>query len=427
MHSANKETWSPEIQQRHLKWNYTILVADGATYTAGLAFVSQESVLPNMIRELGGPDWMVALSPALNFIGSMMTPLLVVHQVEKRNSYKNFTLLLSLVARTVPVLAALALLVGWLFCPGPSMWVAALSPLLIGLGGGLTTSGFWQLYGKLLPANRRSSNSAWRYSLGLLVGALAGLVISGVLHHYPGRVGYGILFLLQALGFAISGIFFSMLRERPDPPSAARPHREFSDVLRMIPQILREEKIFRRFMIARALGQSHFILIPFLALHFRSVMKLPESFLGSIVLAQMLGGLLGSLISGVWGDRHGSKSPIVLARIIMLLLCATVFWVSSPWMALSVFFGIGMVVNILNISEYNFVLDLTTPQNQPAMVAMQSLLLMPVSLGFGLLSRWLFSWDPSLALHGLVAGLFILVSLVYLKRIPDPRLRESAV
>lgn len=421
MKEPSKQYWSEEARKRHLGWNYGAYIADGAVYMAGLAFLSPESVLPTMVSELGGPSWLVALSPALMFIGSMITPLLMVHKVEKLDSYKRFTFNVGIPHRFVPAAAALALLVGWHFAPGPAIWMASLAPFLIGVTGGLTSAGFWQLYSKLLPANKRLSNSAWRYGIGLLVGYLAGAVITIVLDRFPGREGYGILFLLQFLGFALSGVCFSLLREYPDPPHEARPHRELGDVLKKIPQVLREEHIFRRYMLARALGQAHFIILPFMALHFRGVLGLPESFLGRIVQAQMLGGLLGAVIAGYLGDRKGAKLPICIARGLMLITCAATFWVSAPWQALACFFLIGMVVYMLNISEYTFVLELTTSERLPSMVAVQSLLLMPVTLGFGLLSKWLFQAGEGIAWHGLVSGLFLLVSLWLLSRIPDPR------
>lgn len=408
-----------------MRWNYSVLVADGASFLAGLAFVSQESVLPNMIRELGGADWMVALSPALYFLGTMMTPLLLVHHVEKLTLYRGFTLRLSMLQRSAPLLCALALLFAYDKLPGPTVTFAALTPLLVGILGGLCTPSFWQLYGKILPPNRRASNSALRYGLGLLIGCVAGFVISTVLAKHPGNEGYGILFFLQFLGMALSGVFFFLVRELPDPPHAARPHRSLGDVLRVAPQVLREEKSFRRFLASRAFGQAHFILLPFLALEIRAKLQLPESFLGQLVVSQMIGGLLGGAIAGFWGDKSGSLGPIRLARFIVLALCLGCFWISQPWMALGAFFLVGVFVNILNISENTFVMDLVTPERLPALIAMQSLLLMPATLLFGLVSKWLHQCGPGLGWHCLATGLLVGISLLLLRHMPDPRTHKN--
>ncbi len=419
MNSAAKktETWSPEVQQRHLRWNYTAMIADGAAYTAGMAFVSAESVLPSMIKELGGADWLIALSPSFLLIGSMMTPLLMVHHVEKMKVYRPAVFYWSIIQRLVPLVSALLLLFGWAYLPGTVFWFVALTQFLQGLGGGLCSSAFWELYSKVIPANRRSSNSAWRNGIGLLVGIGAGYVISQILAEHPGRTGYAFLLLLQFAFLALSGVFFYMVREAPDPDHAARPHRSLREFLVQIPAVLAAEKNFRRFIWVRSLGQAHVIIIPFLALHFRKELGLPDNALGHFVQAQMFGGLLGNLLAGYYGDRLGARKPLLFSRLIALSLCVAVIFVSAPWAAVLCFFAIGLIININQVSENMLLLEIASPENRPALVAMQSLLLMPVTLGFGLASKWLFQATGDLRAQGLVAFMLLVTSFLILRRI----------
>lgn len=421
MKTQQQAYWSPEAQQRFLKWNYLFYIGDGAVYAAGQAFVSQESVLPSMIRELGGADWLIGLSPALLMIGTMATPLLFVHRIETLRSYKDYVFRFSLLQRGVPLVSALALLLAWPFFPQTSILLAGLTTLFMGLFGGTLSPAFWKLYGKLLPENRRSSNTGWRNGLGLLVGVFAGGAITAVLSRYPGRIGYGILFLAMFFCVSLSGFFFYQLRELPDPPDASKPKRSFGAVLREAPAVLRENHAFRRFLWVRSLGQAHFLVIPFLALHFRETMHLPQSFLGQIVQVQMLGGLAGNLIAGFWGDRSGAKKPLGLARILALALCAMASWVCYPSLALLAFFLIGVFININNISEYMFLLEIAPPEKLPTLVALQSLLFLPVTLFFGLASKWLYQITGDVSWPCLVGGLFILLSLHLLSKIQTGR------
>lgn len=413
--------WSPDAQQRFLKWNYFLYICDGATYAAGLAFVSQESVLPSMIRELGGADWLIGLSPALLMIGTMATPLLFVHKIESLSSYRDYVFRFSLLQRAVPLFSALVLLFAWPLFPSSSVLLAGLTPLFMGLFGGTLSPAFWSLYGKLLPEKRRSSNTAWRNGLGLLVGVFAGGAITAVLSRYPGRVGYGLLFLAMFVCVSLSGLFFYKLRELPDRPRTSVIKRGFGDVLREAPSVLRKYSAFRRFLWIRSLGQAHFLVIPFLALHFRETMSLPQSFLGQIVQAQMLGGLAGNLIAGLWGDRSGARKPLCLARILALSLCAMASWISHPSLALLAFFLIGVFININNISEYMFLLEIAPPEKLPTFVALQSLLFLPVTLFFGLASKWLYQITGDVSWPSLAGGVFLLLSLYLLARFVPAR------
>lgn len=422
MKSQPQAYWSPEAQQRFLRWNYLFYIGDGAIYAAGQAFVSQESVLPSMIRELGGADWLIGLSPALLLIGSMATPMLFVHRIETLSSFKDFVFRYSIAQRVVPLLSALVLFFAWPFFPSASVLFAGLTTLFMGLFGGTLSPAFWKLYGKLLPENRRSSNTAWRYGLGLVVGVFSGGAITTVLGRYPGRIGYGILFLAMFVCVSLSGYFFYQLKELPDEePKDPKPKRSFWDVLKGAPLILRENHAFRRFLWARSLGQAHFLVIPFLALHFRDRLQLPQSFLGQIVQAQMLGGLAGNLIAGLWGDRAGAQKPLFLARALALVLCAMASWVAAPSLALLAFFLIGVFININNISEYMFLLELAPAEKLPTLVALQSLLFLPVTLLFGLASKWLYQITGDVSWPCLVGGVFVLVSMQILRKIPVGR------
>lgn len=418
---APTRTWSAETLRQHLPWNYVILIADGAAYMAGMAFVSAESVLPSMVRDLGGADWLVALSPSFLLMGSMMTPLILVHYIERLRLYHPFIFKMSIAQRLIPLAAGFSVLFFWDKIPTLAFWLAALTQFLMGLSGGLGSTAFWEMYGKVIPPDRRASNTAWRNGLGLVIGVAAGWFIGRILANYPGRNGYGLLLVIQGSFLILSGIFFAMIRELPWPETQERPKRSMQDVFKMIPKVLREEHSFRLFMVARALGQAHVIVIPFLALQLRKRLNLEESALGSFVQAQMLGGLLGNLLTGYLGDRLGARLPLLVSRGLALGLCVIAILARSEMTAMLCFLLIGLVININQIAENLLVLELASPANRPALLAMQSIFLMPVTLAFGLLSKTLFQASGNLLAPAAIAGLFILCSFIILKKIKDPR------
>jgi MFS family permease len=418
--------WSAEAQAKRLRWNYVVMILDGASWMAGMAFMTSETLMPNMIRDLGGSDWMVALAPGLLLLGTMSTPLLMVHHVEQLREYKPYTFRVSLAQRFIPLLAALGLLLFWDRAPGLCLLLAAFNQLLIGLIGGLSSPAFWQLYSKIIPANRRSSNSAWRNSVGVLVGIGSGATIAGVLAAHPGRTGYAILLLLQSSLLLLSGVFFALIRELPDPPHEARPHRGPLDVLRSIPAMLTGNGDFKRYLAFRALGQAHVILVPFMAISFRARLGLPEVFLGYFVQAQMFGGVAGNLMAGVWGDRAGSHKPLAAARLSGIVLCAAAPFIAGPAPAIASFFLLGLLINVNNTSENMLLLELSSPEQRPSLIAMQSIILVPTLLAFGLLSRWLHQFSGNLVAEAVAAGLLLTLSHLTLMRLRNPRRSPAA-
>ncbi len=108
------ESWSDAAQSRHLRRNYLALAFDGGFYAAGTAFVAFESVLPTLIEELGGPNWLVALAPTLNQYGFFILPMFTAHWYERLTRFKPTVAWISVPQRMPPLVVGLALVVGLL-------------------------------------------------------------------------------------------------------------------------------------------------------------------------------------------------------------------------------------------------------------------------------------------------------------------------
>ena len=62
--------------------NYAAHAVEGGFYMAGLTFVAYETILPPIIKTLGGPVWLISLAPALATIGFAIPPLFTAHLLE---------------------------------------------------------------------------------------------------------------------------------------------------------------------------------------------------------------------------------------------------------------------------------------------------------------------------------------------------------
>ena len=47
----------------HLKRNYLVHCADGGLWMGAMAFVAADTIMPSLVRSLGGPTWLIALTP----------------------------------------------------------------------------------------------------------------------------------------------------------------------------------------------------------------------------------------------------------------------------------------------------------------------------------------------------------------------------
>ncbi len=406
-------------------WNYRMFVADGAAYFGGVAFVAQDSVLPTLIADLGGPAWLVALMPASTIFGFTLSAPLLAHKVERMRRFRPLLAPVALFQRLPALAAALGLLVVHPFLPAATLWITALMPFLTGFIGGLLVTAFWELFTKSIPPGRRASNAAWRYIGGALIGLGAGQLISWILGHFPGPRGYGILFLCQFVLLMASYAFFMAIRERTDSTPSRTAASGLLENFRGMPALFRAQPAAFHYLIGRILGVGGMVLIPFLALHFREALGLPMAFVGQLVTAQTAGLIAGNLVAGWTGDRYGGKLPMMAGRFLMVGVCAGAAFAASPAAALAVFFGLGLAGNLAMVGDMTLQLEIFPAERRPTMIALQSLLMLPAQLAAAGVAALLHASGTGIFWNAVAAGGFQILSIAVFWPLREPRPRPT--
>ncbi|MGF1450921.1 MAG: MFS transporter [Opitutales bacterium] len=358
----------PEVR-RHLRRNYLSHCLDGGLFIGGVAFVAPDTLIPPLLEELGTPGFFVALSPSLMLLGFMLTPLLVAHVVEGKRQVYNLVVGAGFFQRLPYLLAALALFAAGLF---PNWMVQAaiiLAPFVSGLVGGFAATAWIQLIAKALPPHRRASASAIRNTIGAALGFAAGLVTKGLLEAMPGTTGYAWLHLIAYVLLMASLAVIARIRE-PDTAAETPPKRDFVQNLRSIPQILREDRQYRRFMLSIACSQGFLIMVPWMAIHARTTLDAPLQFLGTLLAAKSLGIFAGNFAAAFLGDNFGGKTVFIVAYSAWLLVAVVALLATSELGFILMFglFGMGFTMNM--VGRQTLALELAAPNRLPTYIAL---------------------------------------------------------
>lgn len=415
--------WDDAAQRRHARRNTTAMVLDGGFFGAALSFVAAETVLPSLVRDLGGANWLVALTPSMMMLGFIWSPLLTAHWVERLDRYHGVVLWNSVPQRLPSLFAAVALLLWGASHPHIALWFVALAPFLSGFFGGLTVTAFWQLLSKVVRPERRSSVLAWRSLIGTTCGFGAGYVISAVLAAHPGPRGYAILFLIQFVLLVLSFFAFSRIRELPHalPPRATR--SSLASNLRAVPELVRTDPLLGRYIAARLCALGTLLITPFLAIHAREVLDAPKEFLGQLVSAQMLGAVSGNLLGAYLGDRHGGRLLTLLSTGGGVLLCLLA--ACNPWASgfLVIFFLLGATTFLQLNGTATLVLELFEGDRRPTYLSVISALTLPGVLTAAGLSTLLRDHVPTFWPAALAAAGLNFAAHRLFKSLPEPRRR----
>jgi MFS family permease len=389
-------------------------------FMGGLAFMAGESVLPALVKTLGGPNWVISLTPSIMWLGSSLPSLFTAHRFERLPRYMPVIVIAGFFQRIFYVLAGLALIFLSARFPKFVLATVVLTPLLSGISGGVTLAAWQALTIKVIPENRRASLWAFRFIIGSCIGVFAGSVVKMVLQSCPGMAGFGILHLIESGFLVVSMILFMLIKESPHEPHPDSESKGILDNFKDIPELLHASPAVRNYIVSGMIGTGFMIMTPFLAIHILDVTGQANSFLGILITSQMIGGLAGNLLAGYIGDVYGGKLPSLLGKIVFFFLPFYAIINHSTWGSLAVFFMLGFGSPLANVGGATLAFDICPARRRITYLSILAAFSVPALLGASLISTVIRETMNVFWPLAMIAGLSQLVSIYFLLKIPEP-------
>ncbi|MBN2713835.1 MAG: hypothetical protein JXR97_15565 [Planctomycetes bacterium] len=407
---------------RYAGRNFLAHAVEGGIYMGGIAFVNASTLLPTAVKEMNGPNWLVALMPILMGIGFLLPPIFTAHLIERLDKFKPVCIITGIFQR-LPFLFAGLLLIYMTDQSNTTLVLLAmaLAPLFSGIFGGLSVTAWQQLLLRTIPPSRRSSIFAWRFIISCVIGIGAGWVVKFELERNPGPYGYGMLHLYTFAFLAISMIIFTTIREATDRIEPRKKRKGLIENLRLMPKFVTQDRNLRYFLIMKAFGNMCFIMVPFMAIYARAVLQKPESFLGDLQIAFMVGAFAGNFISGWVGDHYGCRPVIWFSSLSFIGIAIWSIFAHSDIEFLAIFtlFGVGSYAGQIGWSVLN--LDICQGDNRASYLAIMSFINIPTLLLASALAAVLWNGVESYSTVTILSVLFLLPPLYYLAKLPDTR------
>jgi MFS family permease len=407
-----------EPKQRINYWAHCI---EGSLFIGGLSFVSPHTVLPRMFQALGAPGWLIALAPSLLVIGFILPGLFVARRIEMLPQLRPFVRRATLWQRAPYLFAGLGLL--GIGSPLAALALVAATPLASGLCGGVAVNAWKEYVASTIPEHQRASLWALRFFIGTVIGLGAGKVVSVVLDRAPGAAGYGVLHVV-AFGFlAASYAIFSLTHEGERAPRTVRVPETLRDSLRELPELLRANPAVRAYAFTRFALHGFLIMAPFLGIRALEVLGKPDAYLGELLVANTVGSLIGFLLGGYSGDRHGGKPSLVAAHAGFLALALLAPFAGSETTFLSLFVLFGVAFSLATVAAATLDLEIAPSERRPTYQALLGIFVLGGVLTSSLASALIRGFTPSFSALCLPAGAMVLCSMVVAIGMPEPRRR----
>jgi len=296
--------------------------------------------------------------------------------------------------------------------------------------------------GKVVPPRRRGAffgqRMFWGGILALGSSSLVGLLLAepGGLH-FPLNVA--VLFFLAAVAMAVTAWSWAIVREPPSPVHGAADVRMLDRVIAQFRrglELLREDALFRRYVLVRLALTGGSWAAPFYIVYAERELGIEASMLGFYLGARTVASIGSNLIWGRVSDTLGNRKLLVLTNVVgvvpplLALLIGTAnrsLPDASGWLGYAfatVFLIAGAFSSGSGIGITNYLLDLAPDAQRPMYLAFANTLfglarftemasgLIVDGVGFGVL----------LAISAVFSAVALALSLV----MAEPRLTVSA-
>jgi MFS family permease len=414
----------PVIDTTFDKRNYLLNAAEGALFISSGAFLSAQTVLPALVTRLGGTNVEVGALSVLVYAGLFLPQIFAARYVETLPRKKPWTMVFGMLHRSVVLIIGLVVMVFGGSDSRLALWLFLSLYLLQQILTGIATPGWFDLFAKLTPTNRRGRLIGIRTSIGGASAFVGSLALTWIFSRFEFPTSYALAFFF---GFALQLsswiVQFNLVEPEQSRTVQRRPMFAF---LRAIPGVLRQNKAFGNF-----LGSSALLIVATMPVGFFTVYALkhfgaPEAVVGEFTLTIVAVQVVSALVNGYVADRFGNKAVLVIAAVCML--CASVVAVVASTLALyrMVFVFLGITLGSEVMARYNISVEYGPAEQRSTYIGMMNTLLAPFYFS-GLLGGYL-SDTVGFPLMFIIGGLFSLlgISLLLLK-VQDPYSARTVV
>lgn len=410
------------VNEKNLKFNFTVNILDGGFFGAGLGFASFITIIPLYVSQLTDSAVLIGLIPAIHAVGWQLPQLFTAPKVSKLSLFKPMALLMTINER-VPFLGLA--IVAW-FSPRIGIqWSLILTFILLiwqGFGGGLTATAWQSLMAKVFPVRLHGTFFGVQSSAFNLFSAFAAILAGLILarNWYP--LDFTLCFLLATVAMAISFFFMALTKEEKTTvsPSTAKSTQEFQRGLRTI---LRQDRDFRWYLVARTLTQFATMGFAFYTIYAVQVFGVDERLIGLLTGILFFTEVIINPLMGWLGDRRGHLLTLQLG------IAATIVSAMLAWGAQNInwFFPIFILAGIANIAAWVVPLSMTlefgSEEQRPTYIGLANTLIAPSTFIAPVLAGWLIDKTSYQAafIASAVAGIATII--VLLIGVTDPRKR----
>ena len=423
-----EEKYQLEIRS-NLKRNFIVHWIHGLLGQTGFRLLHAPTFVPAYIFLLSDSYLAVGAALAVHHLGAATSSIFGATLIEHRKRVLPVGLIIGILMRLQVLGLALS---GLLLGPEWALIAAMVFLCLFGLFNGMQAVMFNYLLSKVIPVDVRGRLTGLRnFSAGLTAAAVA---------YYGGKYfietnalgnGYASTFLVSFILTSI-GLATLLFVIEPEPPEV-RTRSRLASRLKELPALLREDKAFTRFFLARSAAALGTIAVPFYIIYAGQRLDisgqgidLSGATIGIFSVTFLLSQTMTNLLWGFIADRAGNRLGYILSVSTWLLATIALFGAGDMWSLAMVFAGLGAGLGGFQITSQNLVMEFGPRHDLPMRIAVSNTGL-SLMMALGPLLGGLVALGYDLTIIFAMAIIFKIISLsVMVFFVDEPRHRTAS-
>jgi MFS family permease len=414
-----QEMNSAKIQSKNARYH----IIEGVLYISTGSFISAQTVMPALIKRLGGGDIVIGTWPVVVYLAYFLPQVFSANYASGSQYRKPFVIKGGLIQRMHILLIAFAIAI-W----GASAPMIALILLFLLFISNQATSGsvspIWMDFlAKTTDPKSRGKLMGWRTSLAAVLGFVNGLILTALLTLLSFPYNYASAIVLTFLFQSSSLIAQQKIIE--EHPSTITTPVPFSELFSLVRSIISGNRLFRTFLIASALLTVSFSAVAFFTVSAMERFNLSESAIGIFTILTIIGQILSGVVLGWVADTRGTKIALMMCAASLLFAILLAICAQSVVWYYFVFTFLGMNVGAEMFMRYNYAVECAPEKDRPMYVGIMNAWFAP----FYIITPFA-GWLCSVEGYTMVFWLsFILGSagMILLAKTQDPRAPKLAL
>lgn len=413
--------------RQHLRWNMGAGIIDAMFFQLAQQIMSNETVIPLLLTQLGASTVIIGLATALVSLGVLVPQLLMAGLTEGLRFKKPISLISGAVERASFFLIGLALLVWGADAPRLVLVLYLVLRTIGSISLGMILPAWSAMIGKVIPTRRRGQFFGIGRSLGAVLGVGGALLAGHLLETRGFPAGSAYCLMLGSAAMFVSWGGLALTKEPPD--LEIKPRVRLGTYLGQLPALIRRDPNYARFLIARTVTVLGTMAMSFVIVYGARRFSLTGTQVGSLTATIAVVQVVMYLMWGLVADRYGHKAVLGSCAGAMALAAILAGWAPGLW---GLYLALGLVGAAQGgeiISGSNITLEFARPADRPTYIGLTAMLLAPARTLAPIIGGTLSAVAGFRGLFGVAAACSLAGAMMLVLNVVDPRVDgpESAV